>query len=1073
MRLLRERAPWNRVAAFAFGIASAGYALSAIRAGSPDLLRTGAPALLAVAAGVIAASLGARVAASVAGAATVCLGLVPLAGRLASTVAPGRFSTGREAAAFLAALCGAALISAVRRKPASHALAGSVAVVLAVAFSVAVLHFSNVEAVFRWAPLSEVPLGMAGALGSAAVACLFAGAGARGGQGAHAFWGPAAVGLAIILITVNLFQALRAQEKVLAGDSVQLASAQLATDLNAEISRLLGKLGKVRARLGADRQPARRDWETALELSSGGTSSLRWSDRQEPPAPKAGASNPIEASIPIGNAGTGGIRIVGTIEAGAWLSARLDQPAMSGLGAAILSPSGTLFERKVPGPAYEMAAEHAIEAQGLNLRVRVWPGQKWLSGHDSALDEVVLFSGLTTAALMFFVVRLAYTSRRRSKDLQSYVLELNRTVSRLNSAQQELQESESRFRTSVETVVDGFAMCSAIESGGEISDFTIEYVNDTACRMNEMPRTELEGGRLLSIRPKHPNPEFFEQYCEVVRAGKPFRRQCVEFIDDDEDKGIRAAYDIRAARLGDGFVSVWLDVTARFKAEESKRLTETRYRSLFERVPVGVYRSSVLGEILDANPALARILGYPSADALIGVNVDRIYIDLQDRREAAESLARTGVLFGAEFQMRRADGRVIWVRDTSRTVVAEGGAVVGYEGVIEDITEWRRAVEALRVSEDRYRQLIENANDLVYTTDLFGHVTSMNSAAERTFGCSRQNAVSVNFFDLVVPEMRAMAQDFVSAVLGGGGAGKTVELEIEDPYGRRVTLETSLRLYFSLGQPMTVQAIARDITERKNAERLLTQQREELARSNQELERFAYVASHDLQEPLRAVRIFAEMLAERYKGKLGAETDEFFGHIVSGGERMQRMIEDLLAYARVSTRGHALQPCGTGDALSMALENLRARLDQTNAHVTFDELPVVMADLRQLAQLFQNLLSNALKFHGEKPPRIHIGVRREDRDWIFEVTDNGIGIPEDQRERVFNIFERAHTDRSVPGTGIGLAIAKRIVQRHGGRIWVESEAGRGSTFFFTIPAEAEGEQHDADRQRDTSTAGRG
>ncbi len=225
----------------------------------------------------------------------------------------------------------------------------------------------------------------------------------------------------------------------------------------------------------------------------------------------------------------------------------------------------------------------------------------------------------------------------------------------------------------------------------------------------------------------------------------------------------------------------------------------------------------------------------------------------------------------------------------------------------------------------------------------------------------------------------------------------------------------------------------------------------ELGRSNADLQQFAYVASHDLQEPLRMVGSYTQLLAKRYKGRLDADADEFIAYAVDGATRMQKLIQDLLAYSRVSTGSQPLTPTPMGAVLSYAQDNLLSAIKESRAVITHDRLPTVTGDAKQLAQVFQNLLSNAIKFHGDQPPRIHISAERKQDEWLFSVRDEGIGIEPQYAGRIFVIFQRLHTRAEYPGTGIGLAICKKIVERHGGRVWVESESGKGATFWFSIP----------------------
>ena len=224
----------------------------------------------------------------------------------------------------------------------------------------------------------------------------------------------------------------------------------------------------------------------------------------------------------------------------------------------------------------------------------------------------------------------------------------------------------------------------------------------------------------------------------------------------------------------------------------------------------------------------------------------------------------------------------------------------------------------------------------------------------------------------------------------------------------------------------------------------------ELGRSNADLQQFAYVASHDLQEPLRMVSSYTQLIARRYQGKLDADADEFIAFAVDGANRMQRLILDLLAYSRVNTAGRQFEPTAMETVLKAALNNLTNAVKESQAIITHDPLPAVMGDDKQLAQLFQNLLSNAIKFSGAQPPRIHISAKQTDGEWLFSVRDHGIGLDPQYADRIFVIFQRLHTREEYPGTGIGLAICKKIVERHGGRMWVESELGKGATFYFTL-----------------------
>jgi signal transduction histidine kinase len=242
-----------------------------------------------------------------------------------------------------------------------------------------------------------------------------------------------------------------------------------------------------------------------------------------------------------------------------------------------------------------------------------------------------------------------------------------------------------------------------------------------------------------------------------------------------------------------------------------------------------------------------------------------------------------------------------------------------------------------------------------------------------------------------------------------------------------------------------------EITARKQAEEALARQAAALQRSNEELQQFAHIVAHDLQEPLRVVSTYAQFLAQQYQGKLDAEADTFIGYMVDGAARGRALIRDVLLFSQVEGQAQEFTEINSEEVFTHTLNVLCVAVEESGAAVTHDPLPAVRADASQLGQVFQNLLSNALKFRGATPPRIHVSARREDRQWEFAVRDNGIGIEPRHAGQIFQLFRRLHTRGKYPGTGAGLAICKKIIERHGGRIWVESTPGQGTTFFFTLP----------------------
>jgi PAS domain S-box-containing protein len=355
--------------------------------------------------------------------------------------------------------------------------------------------------------------------------------------------------------------------------------------------------------------------------------------------------------------------------------------------------------------------------------------------------------------------------------------------------------------------------------------------------------------------------------------------------------------------------------------------------------------------------------------------------------------------------------------------------------------------------ENIFRALLEAAPDPIIVVNESGMMVLVNSQTEKVLGYTRNDLVGQRIEMLLPEDLRAghvgrregYVQKPKTRPMGVG-----LDLKARRRDGSLLPVEISLSPVETNDGRYFI-SVLRDVTERKMHEAKLSAYAEDLARSNSDLEQFAYVASHDLQEPLRIISGYCQLFERRYKSLLDDDGRKYLGYMNDGALRMQDLIADLLSWSRVSSKARELTPLDLNQCLDAALNNLGLFINEQGATVERDELPRIKGDLNQLVQLFQNLIGNAVKFRGQNSPAVRIGVEKRADMWVIKVSDNGIGFDMQYADRIFTIFQRLHSREQYKGTGIGLAICKKVVERHGGKIWVESRQGYGTTFYFSLP----------------------
>ncbi len=486
-----------------------------------------------------------------------------------------------------------------------------------------------------------------------------------------------------------------------------------------------------------------------------------------------------------------------------------------------------------------------------------------------------------------------------------------------------------------------------------------------------------------------------------------------------------------------------IDISERKRAEAAQAREQARFREVVEAAPNAMLTIDAERRIQLVNRNAEKLFGRDRSE-LVGALIETL---LPERYRAAHPALVAG-FFGAPTARPMGAGRELFALradDTEVPVEIGLNPIPSDDGLLTlasiiDISE-RRQAESTRAN---LAAIVESSDDAIVGKTLTSEIASWNVGAQHLFGYTAEEAVGQPSEMLVPERLRDAERELMRRVAAGEHIVRHETLRRHRD-GHEIDVSVTLSPILGPGGTVIgVSSIKRDVTDLKKRDA-------ELRRSNAELEQFAYVASHDLQEPLRMVASYTELLAERYRGKLDERADKYIHYASDGARRMQRLITDLLSYSRVSSQGKPLVPVDSGAVAQRVVHTLQQRIAESGGRVELGPLPTLLADEMQIQQLLQNLIGNALKFRGEALPVVTVQARREGRFWRFEVSDNGIGLDMRYAQRIFMMFQRLHEIGRYEGSGIGLAIAKRIVERHGGQIDVRSQPGEGTTFFFTLP----------------------
>ncbi len=603
-----------------------------------------------------------------------------------------------------------------------------------------------------------------------------------------------------------------------------------------------------------------------------------------------------------------------------------------------------------------------------------------------------------------------------------------------------VERTNKSLSSILERITDGFQFLDR--------KWRFTYINKRGAEILDMKAEDLLGTVIWNRFPYAKKNNFYKEYHNAMETMKP------SHFDEYYPEPLNKWLEMHCYPSEEGLAVHFRDVTERKELEEASHLLNIRFEMAQRAARVGVWDWDMKTDHLEWTPEMFNLFGLDPQKTTASFDSWNVILHPEDKEKA--SLKIDGALkdhasLDSEYRIIRPDGRTIWINALGQAEYDDQNRPTRMTGICIDITRRKKAEQAIEKERTRLQLILDSLPVAVALADETGSLQIVNKMTQELWAGATENINQVSEYIGYQPgtEVQLKSEDWpIIRALKQGATILNEEIDVKRLDGTRGTvLASAIPMKDENGKINGALVAYMDITELKELER-------NLARSNVDLQQFAYIASHDLQEPLRMVTNYLSLLDRRYHDKLDAKAQEYIDFALAGGVRMRQLINDLLEYSRVDAVSKVFTPVDMKDVVSKSLAILEESIKETDAEITIEPLPMILADESQMAQLMQNLISNAIKFHGPERPKIVISAFEGVRVVTFAIKDNGIGMNMQHADKIFQMFQRLHGRDEYPGTGVGLAIAKKIVDHHGGRIWAESEERKGATFFFTIPIQA-------------------